>query len=373
MRKNITTLLIVLIALSVVSIPIKAKITGWTEENIATLLDAIDPTRTGAYTLGDLDAEDIDTPAELETVANLGAFFSDLSVATDASNARSILGLGTAAVATVSATLEDDSTLPTGAAVTAAIAAIESGSGFFTGVTVSALDTTDTTPEVAAGGLYTTTLAAEHTVTDFVYSSGSPADGDHFGLIVNDDDFTIDFSTKTNIVGNAGTDYTGSSANPEFMIFVSENGVWYTDFNHGKESALSMGFASINLEEGTIQGSALVVSDDNGINLTIGTHNGSVILMTGDGEVGLWDCSATTVGSFVTVINRDVSEQVEVVMYGDTSNDLFRLFDGDETGVNDEADLATTAGAKATFMCLETNKWWVVSENGEVTDGGEAN
>jgi hypothetical protein len=114
-----------------------------------------------------------------------------------------------------------------------------------------------------------------------------------------------------------------------------------------------------------------IVSDDNGINLE-SSYFGAWILMTGAGEVGMPDCSAANIGGQIGVWVRDASEQVEVVAYGDTTNDLFRLSDGTETGANDEADLTTTGNQGFVFTCMETNKWYVTREDGTVTDGGVA-
>lgn len=118
-------------------------------------------------------------------------------------------------------------------------------------------------------------------------------------------------------------------------------------------------------------GSASVTSSATTVNLDTDS-NGAFLLMTAAGEVGLWDCSTATIGSWVTVWVRDAAEQVEVVMYGDTTNDLFRLKDGTELDANDEADMPVNGNEQATFMCVEANKWYVLSEDAPVTDGGAA-
>ena len=123
---------------------------------------------------------------------------------------------------------------------------------------------------------------------------------------------------------------------------------------------------------GTVQGKRSIVTDADGITLTLATHNGSWILMTGAGEVGLWDCSTANIGSYAYVQTRDAAEQVEVVMAGDTTNDLFRLNDGTETGANDEADMGVAANDWACFVCMENNKWYVFDGKGTVADGGAA-
>ena len=116
---------------------------------------------------------------------------------------------------------------------------------------------------------------------------------------------------------------------------------------------------------------AVITSDADGINLT-DADVGKIIMMTGAGEVGMPDCDADLVGGFVTIFVRDASEQVQVVMYGDTSNDYFILKDGTALDANDEADLPTTGNQQFTFMCTEANKWNVWAEDEEVTDGGAA-
>ena len=122
---------------------------------------------------------------------------------------------------------------------------------------------------------------------------------------------------------------------------------------------------------GTLQGRAKITADADGINLD-DSYIGSIILMTGAGEVGFPDCDQDLIGGFITIWVRDVSEQVEVAMYGDTTNDLFVLSDGTNLDANDEADLTTAGNQKFCFMCAEINKWYVYSEDGTITDGGAA-
>lgn len=122
---------------------------------------------------------------------------------------------------------------------------------------------------------------------------------------------------------------------------------------------------------GTLNARASLTSDADGINL-VDADCGKLILMTGAGEVGMPDCDAGLIGCFISIWVRDASEQVQVVAYGDTTNDLFRLKSGTETDANDEADLTTNGNEQFTFMCMETNKWYVYSQDGTVTDGGAA-
>lgn len=101
-------------------------------------------------------------------------------------------------------------------------------------------------------------------------------------------------------------------------------------------------------------------------------HAGAIILMTAAGEVGFPDCSASSIGYFVSVCARDASEQVELVMSGDTTNDIFRLKDATELDANDEADMPTGGNQCVTVMCIENNKWYVLSSDAPCSDGGAA-
>jgi len=116
---------------------------------------------------------------------------------------------------------------------------------------------------------------------------------------------------------------------------------------------------------------ARVVSSTGSITLT-DEGVGSFVLMTGAGEVGFPDCSSDNIGYFVTVFVRDASEQVELVMSGDTTNDYFRLKAGTALDPNDEADMPTAGNQAATVMCVETNVWYIIASDVALTDGGVA-
>jgi hypothetical protein len=116
---------------------------------------------------------------------------------------------------------------------------------------------------------------------------------------------------------------------------------------------------------------AVITSDSDGINLT-DADCGKIIYMTGNGEVGLPDCDADLVGCFVRVDQDDTGRDIEIVMYGDTSNDFFVLEDGTATGANDEADIPNAPNNRANFICKEANHWFVEEIKGSVTDGGAA-
>ena len=109
-----------------------------------------------------------------------------------------------------------------------------------------------------------------------------------------------------------------------------------------------------------------------GYNLTVADmQTRTTLLMTTVGEVGFPDCSADTIGLGIRVMARD-AEKVELVMNGDTTNDLFVLLDGTNLDANDEADMAAAKSAQACVKCLEANKWYIVNQVGAVTDGGAA-
>lgn len=107
--------------------------------------------------------------------------------------------------------------------------------------------------------------------------------------------------------------------------------------------------------------------------ITLGAeHVGGIVLMTAAGEVGLPDCSADSIGYFVVVHVRDASEQVELVMSGDTTSDIFRLTDATELDANDEADMPTGGNQAVSVTCMEENKWYIRHGGAACTDGGAA-
>lgn len=142
---------------------------------------------------------------------------------------------------------------------------------------------------------------------------------------------------------------------------------WTTDF-----LLTHIGLSTSNISTtGTINGRARVVSASSGINLTTADF-GSIILMTGPGEVGLPDCSSSTIGAFVEVRERDAAEQIQLAMYGDTTSDAFVLEDGTVLTANYEADLAMGANNRVCVTCLEENRWYIDEIKGDVTNGGAA-
>jgi len=243
-------------------------------------------------------------------------------------------------------------------------------SRLFEGVTVSTIVPTgagaDTDGIVVSGSLYNTTgltITFDNFVDEADGDESTYSDGDFFGLIMNASTAKIDFSDNANIEGNANTDYTGSSTQIMILVFVYEDSVW-------KCINLNSGFSDpLTMAVGKIQGANNIITDTDGIILTTAQMN-SVVIMTGAGEVQLPDVCDSATGEWVMVFVRDVGEQVEMVVT-DTS-DQWVLSDGSVTTANDEADLAVVASSFAVFMCLETNKWYVMGERGTVTDGGAA-
>ena len=192
----------------------------------------------------------------------------------------------------------------------------------FEGVTVAAITVGDATPPVASKGLYITTGATAITITDF-YDSGDDndgdfADGDYFGLILEDVDVIIDFATGTNIKGNADTNLTGLASNPLLLIFVWRSGVWYcVNFNSGFSNALTMA-AKINMVVTAISGNDTLTAAEQ--------WNGRVFV------------------SAASVLNAaGVAEGMEVVIVSHTADDVdFNPDDADQISLNGAA--ADTAG-----------------------------
>lgn len=101
----------------------------------------------------------------------------------------------------------------------------------------------DATPPVAAGYIYNCS-GNSVTITDF-YDSGDDddgdfVDGDQIAVLMDETDVDIDFTTGTNIIGNADTDFVGTDAQPRLVVFTFLNGVWYAEnLNDGFSDALT--------------------------------------------------------------------------------------------------------------------------------------
>jgi hypothetical protein len=138
---------------------------------------------------------------------------------------------------------------------------------------------------------------------------------------------------------------------------------WHVD---GSGNAVTTRPVSI---KNTLQGDMNLISDGDGYTIAAGDQ-GSAIWMTGAGEVALPACTTSTIGRYYYIFVRDAAEQVEVVLQD--SADLIVLADGTALDADDEADMATGASSSATFMCAEDGKYYIIAENGTVTDGGAA-
>jgi len=221
----------------------------------------------------------------------------------------------------------------------------------FEGVTVAVITVGDTTPPVASGGLYITTGATTVEVLDF-YDSGDDndgdfSDGDFFGLIVEDADFTIDFSTGTNIKGNADTDFTGIAANPVLVIFVWRSGVWYcTNLNSGFSDPLTFAAKTV-MKVTLISGNDTLEANEQ--------YNGRVFV------------------SAASVLNAaGVAEGMEVVIVSHTDDDVdFNPDDADQISLNGAAaDTAgdavrlTNTGEILTCTGISASVWNCVSDAG---------
>jgi hypothetical protein len=148
------------------------------------------------------------------------------------------------------------------------------------------------------------------------------------------------------------------------------------DYNSGQDTNVDSlsGDTTDNslIDSDIIDQTAGVVSSATSITLNETTNLGDLILMTAAGEVGFPDCDTDLIGWWAVVYARDTSEQIELVMSGDITNDLFHLKDGTDLDANDEADMPTDGGQHTLVMCVENNKWYIVSSDGDVTDGGVA-
>lgn len=239
------------------------------------------------------------------------------------------------------------------------------------GQTFQVFGSSDATPDVSNGGTgvfpcWQVHQSTSPTITDFDdgddHSEYSIAD--KFLLLV---DYTpvIDFSDNSNIEGNSNVDFTGSASQEIYMIFRFDGTKWIGSLHGGWSTPTTL---SVDSTASKI----VVTTDADGINLT-DADCGKKIFMTGVGEVGFPDCDADLIGCTVVIHVRDTGEQVEAVMYGDTTNDLFVLKDGTNLDANDEADLGTSAANQVyCFECLENNKWYLTAEDETVTDGGVA-
>jgi hypothetical protein len=255
--------------------------------------------------------EAVDTPAELEAAAGLGAFFSDYADDVDAASFRTTIG------AQADLAVPDDSELATGTATTERV------------LTAAKLKYA-----ILQHSTQIRTLTQEE-------------EDEYVGELVY-------FDTGNYDPNSVGTDHyaivTAAGTPGTYVPFLQSDGTWLID---------------------SLATNAVITSDSDGINLTY-DDCGKIIYMTGNGEVGLPDCDADLVGCFVRVDQDDTGRDIEIVMYGDTSNDFFVLEDGTNLDANNEADIPNAPNNRANFICKEANHWFVEEIKGSVTDGGAA-
>lgn len=100
---------------------------------------------------------------------------------------------------------------------------------------------------------------------------------------------------------------------------------------------------------------------------TVEMSNG-VVIATAVMDLDLPDLCDSATGAIVTVVARDA----EVLSIGLTdTNDSINL-NGATLGADDELDSGGTAFESATITCLETNEWFVITQQGTWVDGGVA-
>lgn len=129
----------------------------------------------------------------------------------------------------------------------------------FTGqVTVQAFGADDATPDVSNAALmvnnvYQTANANPTTITDFDDGDDHSefADGDWFILRVDDANTIIDFSANANIEGNAGVDFTGSTTQIVYLLFIYEDARWNcVNFTSGFSSPTVLAISAIDMSSG---------------------------------------------------------------------------------------------------------------------------
>ena len=104
-------------------------------------------------------------------------------------------------------------------------------------------------------------------------------------------------------------------------------------------------------------------------NVLTAAQMNSVLVMTEAGDVMLPDVCDSATGAWITI--KSSAAHLNSVDVTDTAGDDFVLSDGTNIdGDANEVDLAGGAGDQATFMCIQTGKWWVMGEIGTVIDGG---
>ena len=121
----------------------------------------------------------------------------------------------------------------------------------------------------------------------------------------------------------------------------------------------------------TLTGYRIITSAGSGRVLTTAELGGGIVLVTAAVEVSLPDLCDSATGAYVTIVQADASEKVEIGVT-DTADDMF--LDGVSLGANQEIDSAAAAKEDdyITLVCREANEWHQVDKVGTWVDGGGA-
>lgn len=181
----------------------------------------------------------------------------------------------------------------------------------------------------------------------FVFTTlAIPTHADRIGALLSEPD------------GDPSNVYAYSIILPNGTISITDGVATYTPDPNPTFESVVMGTSASGL---------VVTSDADGVVLTSADW-GKVIWMTGAGEVAVPDAGASDIGKYITVIVRDASEQVEVVLTDAT--ELFVLTSGTALDAGDESNMSTTSLSRTTFVYMETGRWYAFGT--PTTDGGAA-
>lgn len=106
--------------------------------------------------------------------------------------------------------------------------------------------------------------------------------------------------------------------------------------------------------------------------ITTAEAGGGIVLVTAAGvEVSLPDLCDSATGAYVTIVQRDASEVIQIGVT-DTADDMY--LDGVALGANQEIDSAGAAQTDdyITLVCTATNEWHQIGKVGTWVDGGAA-
>ncbi len=125
------------------------------------------------------------------------------------------------------------------------------------------------------------------------------------------------------------------------------------------------------LTTGAFIGVRKITSTGSGRTLTADELKGGIVLVTAAVEVSLPDVCDSATGYYVTIVQADASEKIEIGVI-DTADDMF--LDGISLGANQEIDSAAAAKEDdyITLYCREANEWHQTDKVGTWVDGGGA-